>query len=410
MRIQTMRKIDYFVGIPLCFLASLVQKVLGLWQEAQPIYPKKVLFIELSEMGSTILADPAMQKLKKTSGAELYFLIFERCKESLSLLPTIPAHHVRTIRETNVFTLTVDVVRYAVWTRRQGIDTVIDLELFSRFTALLTFLSGARNRVGFYAYHHEGLYRGELLTHKVSYNPHIHIAKNFLALVAALLSQNKEVPYAKVIIRDEEVSVQKVQYPVSEQHRMQALVRQYYPFYQPSQHSLVLINPNASELLPQRRWMPEKYVALIQRILQRHPHVLILVTGALHEREEAEVLTQHVAHERCINFAGTLRLPDLPLLYSISTCMVTNDSGPAHFASITEMPTFVLFGPETPTLYGPLGQMTPIYAGLACSPCVAATNHRQTPCTDNICLQVIDPERVYDLVKPLLQNICVHSG
>ena len=200
-----MRKIDYFVGIPLCFLASLVQKVLRLWQEAQPIYPKKVLFIELSEMGSTILADPAMQKLKKTSGAELYFLIFERSKESLSLLPTIPAHHVRTIRETNVFTLTVDVVRYAVWTRRQGIDTVIDLELFSCSTALLTFLSGARNRVGFYAYHHEGLYRGELLTHKVSYNPHIHIAKNFLALVAALLSQNKEVPYAKVIIRDEEV-------------------------------------------------------------------------------------------------------------------------------------------------------------------------------------------------------------
>lgn len=28
MRVQTMRKIDYFVGIPLCFLASIVQRVL----------------------------------------------------------------------------------------------------------------------------------------------------------------------------------------------------------------------------------------------------------------------------------------------------------------------------------------------------------------------------------------------
>jgi ADP-heptose:LPS heptosyltransferase len=156
--------------------------------------------------------------------------------------------------------------------------------------------------------------------------------------------------------------------------------------------------------------MPEKYAALIQKILQQHPHVLILITGAPREWEEAEVLTKHVAHDRCINFAGALRLLDLPLLYSISTCMITNDSGPAHFASITEMPTFVLFGPETPTLYGPLGQTTPIYAGLACSPCVAATNHRRTPCTDNICLKVIEPEWVYDLVKPLLQSICVHSG
>jgi len=332
------------------------------------------------------LADPAMQKLKKATGAELYFLIFERCKESLWLLPTVPAHHVCTIRETNVFTLTVDVVRYTVWARRQGIDTVIDLELFSRFTALLTFLSGARNRVGFYAYHHEGLYRGALLTHKVSYNPHIHIAKNFLALVAALLSPNKEMPYAKVMIRDEEVHIQKVHYPISEQHRMQALVRQYYPLFQPSQHALVLINPNASELLPQRRWMPEKYVVLIRKILQQHAHVLILITGAPREWEEAEVLTQHVAHDRCVNVAGALRLLELPLLYSISTCMITNDSGPAHFASITEMPTFVLFGPETPKLYAPLGQTTPIYVGLACSPCDPATNHRQTPCTDDIWL------------------------
>jgi ADP-heptose:LPS heptosyltransferase len=191
---------------------------------------------------------------------------------------------------------------------------------------------------------------------------------------------------------------------------MQALVLQHYPLYQPSRHTLVLVNPNASELLPQRRWMPEKYVALIRKILQQHPHVLILITGAPREWEEAEVLTKHVGHDRCVNFAGVLRFLDLPLLYSISTCMITNDSGPAHFASITEMPTFVLFGPETPKLYGPLGQTTPIYANLACSPCVAATNHRQTSCTDNICLKVIDPEWVYDLVKPLLQSLCVHSG
>jgi len=83
--------------------------------------------------------------------------------------------------------------------------------------------------------------------------------------------------------------------------------------------------------------------------------------------------------------------------------LVTNASGPAHFAAVTRMPTCVLFGPETPALYASLGKTLPIFAGLACSPCVSAANHRKTSCTDNRCLQVITPESVYDTVRPLFE-------
>ena len=38
-------------------------------------------------------------------------------------------------------------------------DVVIDLELFSRFTSLITYLSGAPIRVGFFKFNMEGLYR-----------------------------------------------------------------------------------------------------------------------------------------------------------------------------------------------------------------------------------------------------------
>ena len=79
--------------------------------------------------------------------------------------------------------------------------------------------------------------------------------------------------------------------------------------------------------------------------------------------------------------------------------MVTNDSGPGHFSAITTLKTFVIFGPETPALYGSLGNSTAIYAGLACSPCVSASNHRKTPCLDNVCLKVLTPARVYDVIK-----------
>ena len=97
-----------------------------------------------------------------------------------------------------------------------------------------------------------------------------------------------------------------------------------------------------------------------------------------------------------------MKLGQLTVLYSIASLMVTNDSGPGHFSSITKLPTFVLFGPETPSLYGSLGNSTPIYAGLACSPCVSAANHRKTPCTDNKCLQAITVDQVFETIQPTL--------
>ena len=43
---------------------------------------------------------------------------------------------------------------------------------------------------------------------------------------------------------------------------------------------------------------------------------------------------------------------ELLTLYTLADVLVTNDSGPAHFASLTPVHTVVLFGPETPLLFG----------------------------------------------------------
>ena len=403
MNIDTMRTIDRWAGIPLTFLLTCWMRFRRLVQRPNVRTPKKILFIELSEMGSAILADPALRKAREQLGAELFFVIFKKNRASLDLLATIPGPNTYTLREDNILHLLVDTIGFLRWTRRQGIDTVIDLELFSRFTALLTGLSGAVNRVGFHSFHNEGLYRGELLTHRVAYNPHIHIAKNFIALVNSLLGM-EEVPYSKQVVEDAEIRLPMVSYSERELDNMHELVRRHYPDYDRQHHRLVLINPNASELLPQRRWMRERYEELIQRILGHAPDVLVLLTGAPSERQEADEMRKRIGDPRCVNFAGALPLARLPVLYSIATLMVTNDSGPGHFSAITPLPTFILFGPETPALYGSLGNSTPIFAGLACSPCVSAANHRKTPCTDNRCLQAITVDQVFAAIRPLLRQ------
>ncbi len=403
MNVDSMRAVDRLLGIPLTFLLTQLLRLWGLFLPRPQGRAKRILFIELSEMGSTILADPALRKARTRLGAELFFAIFACNRASLDLLGTVPPENVFVLRERNLFVLALDTLRFLHWTRRHDIDTVIDLELFSRFTALLTGASGATNRVGFHRFCGEGLYRGEMLTHRVAYNPHLHIAKNFIALVNSLLAEKPELPYCKQPVSDEELALPKVQFSAAALDAMHQRVAEQYPEYDRARHRLVLINPNASEMLPQRRWLPERYAELIRRILAADSDLLVLITGAPSERAEAAERCREVGCLRCVNFAGAVTLAELPQLYSIALLMVTNDSGPGHFSAITPLPTFVLFGPETPKLYGSLGNSTPIFAGLACSPCVSAANHRKTPCTDNKCLQAISVEQVFAAVEPLLR-------
>jgi ADP-heptose:LPS heptosyltransferase len=299
-----------------------------------------------------------------------------------------------------MFALTRDTLAFLLWCRRNKIDTVVDLELFSRFTALLCGLCGADRRVGFHRFHNEGLYRGEMLTHRVAYNPHIHVAKNFVALIDALLAASPTVPYSKTLIGDDQIRPEIAPPTMPDRALMLARIQGLLPF-DPATQRLVLVNPNASELLPHRRWRPDRFARLIDSILANHDDVVVLITGAPEERAAAERLAA-AAGPRCVSFAGHSALADLPALYAQAAVMVTNDSGPAHFAAASGLPTIVLFGPETPKLYGPLGSARAIYAGLACSPCVSAHNHRKTACTDNVCMQAIGVEEVYAAVAETL--------
>ncbi|HME20359.1 MAG TPA: glycosyltransferase family 9 protein [Acetobacteraceae bacterium] len=403
MKVDTMRAVDRWAGVPLCFLLTLVRRLFTRRPSAASP-PRRILFIELSEMGSTILADPAMRKARQVLDAELHFVIFKRNADSLHLIKTVPEENIITIREDGLFTLAIDTLHFLLWTRRRNIDTVIDLELFSRYTALLTGLSGAANRVGFYRFHNEGLYRGELLTHRVAFNPHIHIAKNFVAMINALTSPAAEVPFSKTLVADAEVTVPLVVVSEEAGAEMRRRVSAVFPAYDPTHHRLVLLNANASELLPQRRWPQDRFAALAEAIVERWQDAVILITGALDEEAQAEQLRGSVGHERIVNFAGKVKLSELPVLYTLAHLMVTNDSGPAHFSAVTGMPTIVLYGPETPALYGSLGNSEAIFAGLACSPCVSATNHRKTACRDPVCMRAIAPEQVLVSVARVLDR------
>jgi ADP-heptose:LPS heptosyltransferase len=402
MKLRTMRAVDYWIGVPLCFLGTMAVRIMG--KPKGPERPRRLLFIELSEMGSTVIANPALVKAKRELGAEIFFLIFERNVDCLRLLPTVPEANIVTIRETGLLALAIDTLRFLRWVRKAKIDTVIDMELFSRYSGLLTGLSGARRRVGFHRFHAEGLYRGEMLTHRVNYNGHIHMAKNFVCMVNALLAAQPEVPYSKTYVSDEEIRVPLQPVTEGEKDFVRSLIRQVYPDYRADFHRVVLLNPNSSELLPQRRWDRENYNQLAALIAREWEDVLILITGSPGEREEALRMQEKVNHPRFRSFAGMHKLTAITALYNIAEVLVSNDSGPAHFSAIAPIRSIVLFGPETPKLYGSLGNSEAIWAELSCSPCVSAANQKNSACNDAVCMRLITPERVLESVRGVLDG------
>jgi len=402
MKLKTMRAVDYWIGVPLCFLCTQVLRLLG--SRRGPERPERILFIELSEMGSTVIANPALEKAKRVLGAEIFFLIFDRNAESVRLLDTVPPANIVTMRDNGLTSLALDTLRILRWMRKAKIDTVVDIELFSRYSALLTGLSRARRRVGFHRFHSEGLYRGEMMTHRVNYNGHIHMAKNFVCMVNALLAAKPEVPYSKTHVADEEIRVPVKHVAESEKEYVRGLVREVYPAYSPERHRIVLINPNSSEMLPQRRWPRENFAALAALAVREWGDVLVLITGSKSERDEALRMQEDIGHERVRSFAGMHKLQGLIPLYNISAALVTNDSGPGHFSAITPIRSIVLFGPETPRLYGSLGNSESITAELACSPCVTAANQKNSACNDPVCMRMITPERVMESLRGVLNN------
>jgi len=388
MNIPLLQKIDRWAGVPLCFLLTLGRKVFGRSLPPGPVGVRRILFVKLAEQGSTVLAGAALARAVKMVGREnVFFVAFEENRFILDLLQLIPEENVFTICRNSASQLASSAWQAIRRMRRLKLDTAVDMEFFARGSAIVACLSGARVRVGFHAFFGAGPYRGDLMTHRLLYNPHLHTAAMFQVLVEALTCDPARLPtldFAPSI-------TEHVLCPFASRPEETEAVRAMLPA-----GPIILLNPNASDLLPLRRWPNERYVELARLLLEQLPEAHVGFTGAPEEAEETMRLVREVDSQRCICLGGKTTLRQLMVLYTLSEILVTNDSGPAHFAALTPIHIITLFGPETPALFAARSpRHVAIWKGLACSPCVNAFNNRQSPCRDNICMQQITVEQVF---------------
>lgn len=403
MDVRFQKFVDRWAGIPVCAALSLWHFGAQLVKGRVPSPPpRRILVILLSEMGSLVLAEPMFRRLRERHpAAEIHMMLFKRNRQLLDLLGVVDAANVITIRDDSLPNLLRDLWAAIKRMRATRYDAVVDCELFSRISAILSGLSGAPQRVGFHRYTQEGLFRGSFMTSPIPYNPYRHLSHQLVALADGIDSQSW--PRGKDgRVADSFVPPVFTPEPGELQKEAGQLHRDH-----PSLlgKPLVLLYPSGG-LLPIRAWPLQHYVQVAKGLLSDGFAVGII--GMPDDRALGEQLRAACDNDvNCVNLAGYTRsVRHLMTLFHRASMLITNDGGPGQFAAMTPIQTIVFFGPETPALYRSWSPHAhAFFTALPCAPCLTAYNHRSSPCDgDNQCLKRILPGEVLAKARDMLKR------
>jgi ADP-heptose:LPS heptosyltransferase len=357
MSIERMKAIDLWLGLPLCALAGMALRLAGRLRRrppAIPVRPRRILVMKFFGLGSVIQAGPMLRAVRQRHPeSRLTFLTFDgtaRLVERMRL-----CDDVRVIRTRGMLRFAADVLRELWGFRRQPVDVCIDLEFFSKFSTLMSVLSGAHTRI---AFHLNNFWRWSIVTHPVYYNYYRHVTDVYALAAAAVGAAVADRSPAPLHLPDE----------VCESARRQLLECGW-----DGASRLVGVNVNAGELSLERRWPPERFAAVVEWICTRDG-VQPVLTGAPNECDYVQRVVDRLtpaARGRAVNTAGRWSFDELIAGIRLFDFLLTNDSGPMHIAYAQGVDSISLWGVGRPSFFGPLqGNHSTFYRQLPCSPCL----------------------------------------
>ncbi len=398
---RKLRLVDRYFGVVICSALSMVAKLKPA-SNNKPI--KTILVMELFEMGAAMMIYPSLQYIKNNvANPTIYCLTLKSIKSSWELLDAIPSENIYAIDDKNLFAFFTSLFGNILKLRKMNIDLIIDYELFMRVSAIISFMIKSKFRVGFNKYEMEGLYRGTFYNFNCAFNQNSHIAKNFLSLTKTALDFEREYPNYKGYISASELSVPVYKSDARLSQSVREKIKALYPAYEGNK--LILVSPDVGYNLTIRNYPRDLLVEVINKILNNFPDKLVLLVGTQDNLETCNYVSEKVGHERCMNFCGLApSLREFFELLHTAELLLTNDNGPAHFAAATGTKVLALFSTDSPFIYGPLGNCVIMYSFYQCSPCISAFNHKTSKCTNNLCLQSIKPDEVYEMAVKVISG------
>lgn len=243
--------------------------------------------------------------------------------------------------------------------RGRHYEMVVDLFGNPR-TALVTFLSGARVRVGYrfrgrrYAYNRLVEPRGATV-HNVQFN-----LDSVEALGVQVVERSPVVPFSRA---DEEY------------------VDGFLGSVGRSRGPLVGVNTAGGWYT--KRWGVQRFARLCDRLIAEHACSVLLTWGP-GEREHVESIRTAMRESPFIPPATSF--PQLAALLRRCDFVISNDSGPMHIAAAVGTPVLGIYGPTNPVLQGPFGEghITVRNESLSCLGCNLTSCPIGHPCMEGL--------------------------
>ncbi len=293
--------------------------------------PSRILMILPSWVGDLVLATPALRSLRQHyADQHITFISKSQLTPVLSGGDWMDETLCWPSRDSSRPERRRSFLGFAAELRDRRFDLAI-LFANSFRSALLTRLAGIKRRVG---YDRDG--RGLLLTDKLlpqkadgKYVP-VPMIRYYNAIARYLGCRDcPELPELFTTAEDEQVASTAL---------TAAGITPGQPF--------VVINPGAS-FGPAKCWLPERFAEVADRLAQEHSAGVLISCGP-REIEVARSVASRMRHPATVLDRPVMPLGASKALIRRASLLVTNDTGPRHFANAFGTPVVTVFGPTDP--------------------------------------------------------------
>jgi len=352
--------------------------------------PNKILIIRLSAIGDVLRTLPAFHIIRKNfPEASIAWIVEEEARDILEAHPEIDEVIIFPKKELaaklksrkTFFKGLKQFFLFMKEIRKKRFEVTIDFHgLFK--SGIISFLSGAKNRVGFtkpFTKEMNFLFnnrRFALASDRLN-----RIERNIQLLEKLGLNIKQEPPEVHIPKRDSEIIQDFLRHNRVEPQR-----------------PLIAIHPGTSPSTPYKRWDAYRYAVVADKAIEDSAAQIIFTWA----NEEIEMVKEIIGlmKYRAIVAPETKNLCQLAEIFKCSDLYLGSDTGPMHLAAFVKTPVVAIFGPTDHVVNEPY-KHTPhivIRKEMSCAPC------RKRNCPTRDCMKGIKESDVIRAVNIMLDS------
>ena len=153
----------------------------------------------------------------------------------------------------------------------------------------------------------------------------------------------------------------------------------------------VLLNTGGGGRWAQKKWTPEHYRGLAQRLRGEQPDTAVLIAGGPEEQALNAMLLASLDDEGIVDAGCDNTLKEFAAIVELADLVVTSDSLALHMASALSRPVVALVGPTSPWELEMYGSGEVVTADVPCLAC-----YRRQCDKPVTCMERLTPRDVYD--------------